>query len=174
MINSCCECNLRWFEGVICWEMNCQEKYSTLIGTVIWPHYCSLPMEHIISNRTCWTLCWWVPGQVIQFLVDSLQSHGGRRVAAAPRGGDGGGEGTGKDGEGIGGLRPPRRPRVRWEVRERGSGGTGWGPGPTQLLGLPQRSPHHPAAASLCDAAPAAAAAAAAVAASSSASAPPP
>lgn len=37
--------HLRWFEGIICWEVNCQEKYSTLIGTVILlmkKNHCSL------------------------------------------------------------------------------------------------------------------------------------
>ena len=80
MINSCCKFDLRWLEGVLCWEINRQEKCSALIGAAIRPQDGSLPVEHVFPDRTCGTLCWGILRQVVQFLVDSLQSHGGRKA----------------------------------------------------------------------------------------------
>lgn len=75
MINSCCKCNLRWFEGVVCRKMNCQKEYTTLIWAVIRSHNCGLPMKHVISNWTCRTLCWRVTGQITKFLINPFQRH---------------------------------------------------------------------------------------------------
>uniref|UniRef100_A0A480I1I2 Ubiquitin-conjugating enzyme E2 D2 n=1 Tax=Sus scrofa TaxID=9823 RepID=A0A480I1I2_PIG len=75
MINSCCKCNLRWFEGVVCRKMNCQKEYTTLIWAVIRSHNCGLPMKHIIPNWTCRTLCWRVTGQITKFLINPFQRH---------------------------------------------------------------------------------------------------
>ena len=75
MINSCCKCNLRWFEGVVCRKMNCQKEYTTLIWAVIRLHNCGLPMKHVISNWTCRTLCWRVTGQITKFLINPFQRH---------------------------------------------------------------------------------------------------
>lgn len=46
--------HLRWFEGIICWEVNCQEKYSTLIGTVILlmkKNHCSLRSYYKMTSH---------------------------------------------------------------------------------------------------------------------------
>lgn len=75
MINSCCKCNLRWFEGVVCRKMNCQKEYTALIWAVIRSHNCGLPMKHIIPNWTCRTLCWRVTGQITKFLINPFQRH---------------------------------------------------------------------------------------------------
>ena len=75
MINSCCKCNLRWFEGVVCRKMNCQKEYTALIWAVIRSHNCGLPMKHIIPNWTCRTLCWRVTGQITKFLINPFQCH---------------------------------------------------------------------------------------------------
>ena len=73
MIDSCCKCNLRWFEGVVCRKMNCQKEYTALIWAVIRSHNCGLPMKHIIPNWTCRTLCWRVTGQITKFLINPFQ-----------------------------------------------------------------------------------------------------
>ena len=35
MINSCCKCNLRWFEGVVCRKMNCQKEHKGFPGGAV-------------------------------------------------------------------------------------------------------------------------------------------
>ena len=50
IINSCCKYNLRWFEGVVCRQMNCQNEYTVLIWAVMRSHNCDLPVKHIIPQ----------------------------------------------------------------------------------------------------------------------------
>jgi len=75
MIDSCSEGNLRRLEWVICGEMNGQEKYTSLVWTVIRPHNSSLPMKHVIANRPSGALRRGVPSKVHQLLVNTFQSH---------------------------------------------------------------------------------------------------
>ena len=35
----------------------------------------NLPVEGVVPHRTGTALCWWVVGDVLQLLVDPLQSH---------------------------------------------------------------------------------------------------
>lgn len=49
VVDSCGERNLWRFEGVVCGEVDREEKHSTLVRTVIGSHYCRLPMKHVIS-----------------------------------------------------------------------------------------------------------------------------
>ena len=35
----------------------------------------NLPVEGVVPHRTGTALCWWVIGDVLQLLVDPLQSH---------------------------------------------------------------------------------------------------
>ena len=41
------------FERVVWWEMDSHKENTTSIRTIIWTNDGSLPMEHILSHRTC-------------------------------------------------------------------------------------------------------------------------
>jgi hypothetical protein len=45
--------NLGWLEWVIWRKVNGHKEYTTSKWAVSWAHNCCLPVEHIISNRTC-------------------------------------------------------------------------------------------------------------------------
>ena len=47
---------LRWFEWVVRWEVNSDQKHATSIWAIWWTHNRRLPVEHIFGNRACrWT-----------------------------------------------------------------------------------------------------------------------
>ena len=69
------ECNLGRFEGVISGEVNGEEEDSALVGRLGRTHDGRLPVEEVVADRTCRALCRGVPAEVLQLLLDSLQSH---------------------------------------------------------------------------------------------------
>jgi hypothetical protein len=47
--------------------VNVQKEDTASIRRVVWTHDRSLPVEHVITNRTCRTIRWRVLSQVNQF-----------------------------------------------------------------------------------------------------------
>lgn len=77
MINSSGEGNLWWFEWIVCWEVDSEEEDTSLIGRLWWAHNRSLPMEQIITNWSSGALCGWITAEILEFLLDSFESHVG-------------------------------------------------------------------------------------------------
>ena len=69
------ERDLRWFERIIRWEMNVHQEYPTSKWTVRGPHDSGLPMEHVLTHRTCAAGGGRVLLQVLQLLEDPLGRH---------------------------------------------------------------------------------------------------
>ena len=68
MVNACCEGDFWWLEGIVSWEMDCEEEYTTLIRRFWRSHNGSLPVEKIIANRSSTALGWWITSKILQFL----------------------------------------------------------------------------------------------------------
>jgi hypothetical protein len=69
------EVDLGRLEGVIRREVDVEEEDPTGIRTVIRAHDRCLPVKKVISDRTRTAVCRGVLPQVLQFLVNSLESH---------------------------------------------------------------------------------------------------
>jgi hypothetical protein len=67
MINASGEVDLWWLERIVSREVNVQKEDTASIRRVVWTHDRSLPVEHVITNRTCRTIRWRVLSQVNQF-----------------------------------------------------------------------------------------------------------
>jgi hypothetical protein len=63
-------------------------KHIPITGICILPHLESMHGPHavrkyylqtnpltVISNRSCWALCWWIPTQILQFLKEKRHIH---------------------------------------------------------------------------------------------------
>ena len=94
MINSRGECKLGRLEGVVCGEMDVQEEHTTLVWRLRWTENSSLecthfvikviyfksalsylPMERVIPHWTRRALGRGVVVDVLELLVDPLESH---------------------------------------------------------------------------------------------------
>jgi len=75
MVDTSRERHLWWFEGVVGREVNREKEDTTLIRRVGRTHDGGLPMEQIFADWTCRALGWWISAQILQLLVDPLQSH---------------------------------------------------------------------------------------------------
>ena len=88
MVDLGCEGDLRRLEGIVRGKVYGEEEHSALEGTVRWSHdgglqiltdqllvpgdllQPHLPVEQVLSDRSCRALGGWVPAQVLQLLVD--------------------------------------------------------------------------------------------------------
>ena len=86
------ECKFRGFEWVVRGEVDVEEEHPALKwgvcgaqnGCLRWFFYqeedywrveINLPVEGVVPYRAGTALCWWVIGDVLQLLVDPLESH---------------------------------------------------------------------------------------------------
>ena len=70
------ECALGRLEGIVGWETNIDEEYSSCVWGVVWPHDGRLPCELIfLIKRTSWAVCRRIFSEINKFLLDSFQSH---------------------------------------------------------------------------------------------------
>jgi len=65
MINPCSKRHLWRFEWVVRWEVDGQEKHSSLIRAVWGSHDGGLPMKEIFSNWSSWALSWRITTKIL-------------------------------------------------------------------------------------------------------------
>jgi len=75
MINPRREVYLWRFEGVICWEMDCEKEDAAGIWTVTGSHDGCLPVEQVIPYRSGTAARRRIPSEVGEFFIDALESH---------------------------------------------------------------------------------------------------
>ena len=70
------EIELRWFEGVISWEMDVEEENSLVIRRIFGSHDRCRPKELLaVVGRAGRTVGRWVPSKVDELFLDSFQRH---------------------------------------------------------------------------------------------------
>jgi len=69
------EVHFGWLEGVICREVNVKKEYSARIGGIVRSHDCSLPVEHIVSDRTGGAICGRIFTKIDKFFINSFERH---------------------------------------------------------------------------------------------------
>ena len=76
MVNSCRECDLWWFEGVVRWEVNVQEEDASRVWRLIRAHDGCLPSELVfLIEGTSRAISRWVLSKIDEFLLDALECH---------------------------------------------------------------------------------------------------
>jgi len=72
MVDTRSKVNLGGLEWIIRREVNVKEKYPTGVRRIIRTHDCRLPVEHIVSDRACRAIRWWVFAEIDKLFVNSL------------------------------------------------------------------------------------------------------
>ena len=75
MVDSRCEVDLCWLEGIVSGEVDVEEEDSTRVWRIIWSHDGCLPMIRILLiNWSSWAVCRWVLSKIDKLLLNSLDS----------------------------------------------------------------------------------------------------
>lgn len=73
MIDSGSKIDLGWLEGIVRWEMNVQEEYTTGIWGIFWSHDRCLPVILILLiNWSSRTIVGWILSKINELFLDSF------------------------------------------------------------------------------------------------------
>jgi len=72
VVDSCGECKFWGLKWVVCWKVDVEEENPSFEGWVWGAKNGCLPVEWVITYRSCWTLSWWIVCNILQFFVDSF------------------------------------------------------------------------------------------------------